>query len=122
MPDPYSALSDFVTGKLPWTELQSIGFTFEVRANEMSVTSSDLSVTFEASVQDVANGILRHSSVDEASKRWAQALLGVTAIDLSALEDDPDGEVLLNAVWDMAIGKELSAEALRAAKRMSDRR
>ena len=59
----------------------------------------------EVTVADVATGFVAAcgGSPDDL-RRWAFVVLGLTEIDLSCLDDDPDGEALRGALWDASFG------------------
>ena len=55
--------------------------------------------------KDLALGLLAHHGTPIELERWAAVLLAMNHVDLGALEDEPDGEWVLETLWDAANGQ-----------------
>lgn len=69
-------------------------------------------------IEDLAVGLLaQHERGADAVRSWAVLVLGVNQIDFASFEAEPDGDMLLEALWDAAGGHALRETALRVARR-----
>src|SRR5262245_9646877 len=93
-----------VRGQRPWADLEAIGVTI-TRQDNSYVVENRRRVTAVARAEDIAQGLLAYQRDRAALKEWASILLaGAPILDL-ALEDHPDGDVLLGALWDASLGE-----------------
>lgn len=97
-------LRSFVRGETKWQALAALGAQLTVDPDGLHVEEPANAPLYEASVIDVALGLLAKWKTQQALQDWARVLLATSMIDLRCLEDHPDGEVLLEAVWDAAEG------------------
>jgi hypothetical protein len=65
-------------------------------------------------VEDVATGFLVHLGHESVLREWATLVLGAEFIDLALVEGDPDGEAMMEGMWQASTGEPLSPGALRA--------
>jgi hypothetical protein len=107
-----------VHGESDWTQLLNDGWTIEARPGGFLFGGNFLKPV-PASVRDVARGLMCVSKLGHpAQHRWANFLLHASSIiDLELEEPGELGERLLEQLWDLAAGKEISAEVLEAARR-----
>jgi hypothetical protein len=107
-----------VHGESDWTQLLNDGWTIEARPGGFLFGGNFLKPV-PASVRDVARGLICVSKLGHpAQHRWANFLLHASSIiDLELEEPGELGERLLEQLWDLAAGKEISAEVLEAARR-----
>ena len=76
--------------------------------------------TIEPSAQDLATGLLRQWAMGgEPFQRWAAMLLAITSIDLRSLEEQAEGDEILEALWDAAGGEVVSESTLALARRLA---
>jgi hypothetical protein len=65
--------------------------------------------------EDVARGLPLHAHDASALQEWASDVLaGSDDLDL----DSPDGDLLLNALWDASFEARITDEALALARRL----
>jgi hypothetical protein len=106
MTDPRSgsdAILDFVRGARDWQALAALGVNIVMGPNGAEIDTPATVATVEASQGDLVAGLLFHLDQGTA-QRWSVIVLGCTAIGLESLQDDHDGEKLLELLWDTAFG------------------
>jgi hypothetical protein len=82
------------------------GIDVTFTASGVSISEPAAIPAVAASVDDVARGyVAAWAAGSESLRRWAQAILGINALDVGALEDSPDGAALLEAVWEASAGR-----------------
>lgn len=69
------------------------------------------------SIHDLATGLLAHEPRE--MREWASMIVALSNISFIGIED-PDGEVLLDALWAAADGKKPSPESLEVARRLAN--
>lgn len=98
-------LRQFVVGEIDSSELIDVGVMVSFAADRMTLQDASVEVV-EPTITEIAAGyVASWARGEDALRRWAQVILGLTAVDLVALEDAPDGEALLEAIWDAAAGR-----------------
>ena len=76
--------------------------------------------TVEPSVHDLAAGLLKQWALGgEALRQWASVVLALANVNLASLEVDPEGEELLEGLWDAASGQGLSESSLSVVRRLA---
>ena len=91
-----------VRGEMPVDAVARIGIEIAEENGFYKLKSGDFDIAVRPTASDVAQGILRYSSgIKNDFRKWAFFLLGESgAIDFSALEFHPQGELLISALWD----------------------
>jgi hypothetical protein len=112
-------LKSFVRGEAECEALTALGAKVSFDVEQLQVTEPADAPVYEPSVADVATGLLAHSVAVRTLRDWARVLLATGMIDLRGLEDHPDGEVLLEAVWDAAEGTEIVNRQLELVRRLA---
>ncbi len=107
----------FVRGERSWKVLEKAGVYIEFRPDGYEI-DNPWKLTATASPRDVALGILVYYRSSEQLRRLAGIILaGSSFLDLSdEFETTPEGDVLLNALWDATFGDEINQEAVRVAE------
>jgi hypothetical protein len=110
-------IQQFVLGLADVTALEPLGI--EVAFERGGMTMRDRSTQeVRPSIAELATGyVASWAQGSEVLQRWAQVILGLTAVDLSALEDAPEGEALLEAIWDASAG---TPKGIDVATRLAD--
>jgi hypothetical protein len=112
-------LIDLVNGVVDEAALAEIGIEVAFQPDGAKIEAGPSSKELRPSVAEVAAGYLAAwAQSSETLQKWARLILGVTNIDLAALEDDPEGDALLNAIWDAADG---SPSGIDVATRLAGR-
>jgi hypothetical protein len=110
-----------VRGDLSLNVLSQIGIDIRVKEGFYELESGEFDISVRPTSSDVAKGILKYSSrSNNELRKWAFFILGECgAIDLSAIESDPNGEVLIDALWDCSFQGVLGAEIAVLAKQIT---
>jgi hypothetical protein len=105
----------FVRGKSSWQVLERAGIYIEHKNDGYEIDNPwQLVVTIF--LRDMAQGLMVYRRSPDQLQRWAGIILaGSSFLDFSEeFETTPEGDILLNALWDAAFGDEISQEALSA--------
>jgi hypothetical protein len=106
--DSAEIVRSFIRGDRPWQDLRLIGLSVSFMDDGCDCEGKgDVLVT--PTIADIARGFLHHASAREVDlRRWASIILAASAvIDLAALEEHPDGETVLDALWEASAGSEM---------------
>lgn len=115
-----------VQGKLPISALAEAGITFEVRQDQPGGdrqirVRSNAPLSLDLRPIDIAHGLLVYKEQPEALQEWATFLLSDLEItDLTPLESWPEGDELLNALWDASFDGHLKDASIRVATALVD--
>jgi hypothetical protein len=70
---------------------------------------------------DVAHGLLTYKDRPEALREWATFLLSdLEVTDLTRLESSPEGDELLNALWDASFEGQVKSTGIIVASALVD--
>ncbi len=125
MADSRDVILKIIRGERPLVDLKAAGVSLRVRKlgqrnQEIEVNPHyDVSLVVLPSAVDLAKGLLSYQGRPNDLKDWGSFVLGADLIQLEALESDPDGDVILNAVWDAGFEGRLSDEGTQAARRLA---
>jgi hypothetical protein len=106
-PEEERLLRDVIRGERPWADLGAIGICVTMDGETCQVDNPrylSLAVTLE----DLAHGVLAHRRSPETLRRWAWFVQSSPSIYELDIEGDVRGDVFLEALWDLAFGKETS--------------
>ena len=106
----------FVRGIGSLDELAAVGIRVTQGAQGLEIHSNPGESTEVVSLSDVAEGLLRNLNTPSSAPTWAFAVLGL-AVDITDL-DSVDGQLLLEALWDMASGVAPTADSIESATRL----
>jgi hypothetical protein len=108
---------EFVRGKVSWKTLERAGVFVELKDDGYEI-DNPWQVAAKVHLRDVSEGLLVYQRIPDQMQRWAGIILaGSSFLDLSEeFETTPDGDILLNALWDAAFGDEVSQEAVDVAE------
>lgn len=67
----------------------------------------------------LASGLVRQWNRPDDLRRWAFIILAASFIDLGELEQHPQGDALLNMVWDAGFGVPMSSDMFGLAQRVA---
>lgn len=114
------AIRAVLLGEADPSELTACGYSVTFTGSGSSISEPAGVGAVFASIGDVASGyVAAWAAGAESLRRWAQAVLGIPALDLTALEDNEDGKALLAGVWDASAGR---ADAFDLATRLAQGR
>jgi hypothetical protein len=107
----------FVRGGQSWEMLKKAGIYIELSDDRYEI-DNPWQVTVEASLRDVAQGLLSSWRSPDQLRGWAGIILaGSSFLELSEeFEATPEGDILLSSLWDAAFGDEVGQDAMNIAK------
>lgn len=115
-----------VQGKLPVSALGEAGVTFEVQEDQ---PDGDRRIKLQLKTPlhvelhpvDIAHGLLTYKNQPDALREWASFILSASEIlDLTSLESWPEGDELLNALWDASFEAQIKSASIRVAAALVD--
>jgi hypothetical protein len=109
-----------VRGDLSLSMLTKIGVDLTAEEGSYKLQSGRFDISVTPALSDMAIGILNYSSrTNEELRKWAFFVLAECgAIDLSAIESDPRGQVLIDALWDCSFHGVLDREIVALAEKI----
>lgn len=119
--DASGVILDFVRGARSWADLETLGARIAFSDDGCSIDGTLYVV--RPSLRDIAQGLAHHAAGPAHHlQRWAQVVLaGSGFLDLADLESDPDGEEILNAIWDASAGDPPEEHAVLLARSIARR-
>jgi hypothetical protein len=117
MSKPQELILAFVRGEQSWRTLEQVGISIKLEDDRYEI-DNPWQMTVEASLRDVAQGLLAYWRRPDQLKGWAGIILaGSSFLELSEeFETTPEGDILLNSFWDAAFGDEVGQDAMNIAK------
>ena len=107
-------------GQTDWREIERLGVTpaLDRRPPEW-IEPAALPIT-AVSPADLATGFLTHLPSSRGLQEWAQAIEMCGCFDLASLEDDPVGELLLDALWSASYGEPIAVDSVEAIRSIAE--
>ena len=115
-----------VRGQLPLSVLRDAGVDFEISGTEPGEERRiELRVKAPFVVVpkpiDLAMGLLAYQQRPDQLRDWAAFVLGASElIDLGPLDDWPEGDQLLNGLWDASFEGNVKPETFRIAAALAE--
>jgi len=105
-----------VRGQTHWSSLQHLGFNIR-REPDRWIMPSVLKELVVPRISDVAAGILSLRSKPDELREWASFVLAASSlISLEKINETNLGKKVLEALWDLSFGKDVSEELVRLAQ------
>lgn len=124
MADSRELLLEVIRGERPLVDLKASGVSVRFRKLDQRSREIDVKPHYDALLVvvptsvDLAKGLLAYQGRPQELKNWGSFVLGADLVELEPLESDPDGEVILTAVWDAGFDGRLSHEGIQTARRL----
>jgi hypothetical protein len=115
--DSQEILRQVVRGERPWTDLGVVGIHVR-REGDRHILENPQHISACVGVQDLARGFRTYLPDVHALREWA-FLVEAMDVDLGEVECHPEGETLLEALWDASFGEPVSTKALRAIEQLA---
>jgi hypothetical protein len=110
----------FVRGDANWSVLAELGVQIELEDSGVRLHEPAGLPAVVPGIADVAAGFVRSLELGGQEQReWARVLLAANFIDLFALENDPNGDALLEAIWSASQGDEVDEGDVALAKELA---
>jgi hypothetical protein len=110
-------LTRFVRGEKPWSMLLSRGVEIEFEDKKIKAKSKGEPVIVPIP-EDIAAGFARLRGDAVALREWASVMLALGELDLDKLEENAEGEVLKEALWDASFDEAVSSRAWSLVDRL----
>jgi hypothetical protein len=109
----------FVRGELGQKDLENLGIEIK-EIKDGYEFRNPRNILVKVSLQDVAEGLLRFRHDPEALRAWAGLVVaGSSFIELdSDFEDNPEGEVLLDCLWNAWFRQDIAEDKFAMAERL----
>ena len=109
-----------IRGELALSTLTQIGIEISREDGSYKLESGNFDVAVTPTAFDLALGILRYTSrKKDELRKWAFFVLGECgAIDLSKIESHPQGEVLIDALWEASFHGTVKREVIALAEKI----
>jgi hypothetical protein len=117
--DDRDVVGGFVRGESSWKVLEEFGARITFGPTGLHLEEPGNIPVDEASAVDVATGFIRHFGRDTL-REWAAVMLATGMVDLSSLESDPRGDVVLEAIWDAAGGEPVRPDHLASMRELAE--
>jgi hypothetical protein len=114
-----NAILAIVRGEMPLSVLPELGIELTCREGNFELRSGPSNVIVKPSISDIARGLLAHQFSQSDLRAWAFFVLGESDIDLERIESDPQGEVLIEALWEASSTGEVGQAVLRIADNLA---
>lgn len=105
-----------IRGELPLGALSGIGIEISCRENSCKLDSKVIGVLVTPLITDLAQGFLTYQDSGKKLRLWAFFILGESAVDLSEVEAHPQGNALIEALWDASSSGEISSHTIKITK------
>ncbi len=115
-----------IRGQLPLRALHEAGISVDFEFSGGESGERRISVRAGSAIKvspkpiDIANGLLAYRNQPEELRDWAAFVLAASdIIDLSSLEEWPEGDELLSGVWDASFEGRFKPETERVASTLA---
>jgi hypothetical protein len=105
---------EIIRGDRPLSDVARLGVTVSVTPLYFELDAPRGVEAVLPSIDDVASGFLAHLADRDELREWAAVILGAEFIDLIALESDPDGEQIIEGMWEASSGGPVAPSVMRA--------
>jgi hypothetical protein len=112
---------EFITGDLLWDELTEAGIEIKVIDDYHCEISNKNSTIVKPGLRDIITGILKLCRIPNAIRRWAAIILGSTIIDLEKINNNENGDEILNILWDLSEGTDISKQQIELLNRIMEK-
>lgn len=113
---------EIIRGDRPLSEVSRLGVTMTANPLFFELNARRRADALLPTTDDVASGFLSHMSDSDELREWAAVILGADFIDLIALESDPEGESMIEGMWEVSSGGAVAPSVMRAIAAVLNRR
>jgi hypothetical protein len=118
-------LRQVIRGERAWPDLAQIGITMQLEdpgivADQLASCCSvknARNISFTADIHDLARGLVANRDNPKSLREWAM-FIQASDVDLQ-VEDHPEGDVVLDAIWDAAFLNPIKPEAMKILERLA---
>jgi hypothetical protein len=95
-------LHQLVTGEIDWTELDLEGVEIKFDENNYCIVKSKSKTIIRPTIDEINIGIERLEQDKKSLGEWASVVLCSDLFDLEELNNNQEGEKLLELLWDIS--------------------
>jgi hypothetical protein len=110
-------LRQIVRGERPLGDLKLLGIHWQLEGNSCHV-DNPRHITISVDIHDLARGLLYYLSQRNALREWALFIYAADDLDLD-VEKHPQGEVVLDALWDASFSNPVDATVIETLKKLA---
>jgi hypothetical protein len=107
-----------VRGARPLSDLRLAGIRLDLAGGGVGIGAGDALVRPTAA--DLAAGLVAYARRDGDRRTWAFVVLTGGFADLSALDGDADGEVMVGGLWEASFGRPVPDAARARAEMLAE--
>jgi len=108
-----------IRGEIPLSALADIGIQVHFEEGSGKLTSEKIPVVVTPSVFDLASGLLAYRASPQEVKLWAFFLLAESgSVDMVKIESHPQGDLLINALWDASYEGKIPENAIKVSENL----
>jgi hypothetical protein len=108
-----------IRGEIPISALADIGINVVCEAGSCKLESEMVPTVVTPTVLDIASGLLKYKSSTPELRLWSFFVLAESgSVDLAKVESDPQGDLLINALWDASQDGKLTDNIVDAAENL----
>lgn len=108
-----------IRGEIPISALADIGINVVREEGSCKLESEMVPTVVTPTVLDIASGLLKYKSSAPELRLWSFFVLAESgSVDLAKVESDPEGELLINALWDASEEGKINDNIIDAAENL----
>lgn len=109
-----------IRGERPLSALSEIGVQVSCQEDGCKLESKVTEVLVTPLAADLAQGLLTYRADSDELKLWAFFILAESGmVDLSEVESHPQGDALIEALWDASSFSYISEDAIKVAESLA---
>jgi hypothetical protein len=108
-----------IKGEMPLSALTDVGIQVHWEDGSYKLVSEIMPVVITPTASDLASGLLTYRASPAELRLWAFFLLAESGgVDLVEVESHPQGDLLINALWDASYNGKAPENAITVAKNL----
>lgn len=108
-----------IRGEMPLSALSGIGVQISCQEDSCQLDSKVTGVFVTPLASDLAQGFVTYHTNSLELKLWAFFLLGEAAIDFAEVEVHPQGETLIEALWNASFTGSITETVIKVAESLA---
>jgi hypothetical protein len=104
---------------MPLSALSEIGVQVSYQGGACKLESKVPGVLATPLASDLAQGLLTYRAKSDELRLWAFFVLGETTVDFTEVESHPQGEALIEALWDASFSGNVTDDVIKVAENLA---
>ena len=105
-----------IRGEMPLVTLSDIGVQLSYQDGACRLDSNISGVIVTPMVNDLAQGLLTYRDDSDELRLWAFFILAESGVDFAEVESHPQGELLIEALWDASSQGDIAEDVIKVAE------